>query len=168
MATANKNLSDVNVDIDLKQMSLARTLKVTLVVAKWNKEITSSLKDGAVAALLQLGLYKRNITVIHVPGSFELPYAASQVISNKEVDAVICIGSVIKGETSHFDYVCQGVTYGIQELNVRGDVPVIFCVLTDNNLQQSKDRSGGKHGNKGVEAAVTAVEMVQMKRDLSQ
>mgnify|MGYP001035820632 CR=1 FL=1 len=167
MATANNNLSDVDFDINLSQRSVARSVKVSLVVAKWNKEITDGLKKGAVDALLQLGMYERNINVVEVPGSFELPFAAKQVIDNQEVDAVICIGSVIKGETSHFDYVCQGVTYGIQKLNVNGDVPVIFCVLTDDNIQQSKDRSGGKHGNKGVEAAVTAIEMIQVKKDLS-
>jgi 6,7-dimethyl-8-ribityllumazine synthase len=165
MATASKNLSEFN--LDLSKRSVSRTLKISLVVAKWNKEITEGLRDGAMEALQQLGLYKRNISVVEVPGSFELPFAAKQVIDNQEVDAVICIGSVIKGETSHFDYVCQGVTYGIQELNIKGDVPVIFCVLTDDNIQQSKDRSGGKHGNKGVEAAVTAVEMVQVKKDLN-
>ncbi|MFT6715943.1 MAG: 6,7-dimethyl-8-ribityllumazine synthase, partial [Saprospiraceae bacterium] len=148
MATASKNLSEFN--LDLSKRSVSRTLKISLVVAKWNKEITEGLRDGAMEALQQLGLYKRNISVVEVPGSFELPFAAKQVIDNQEVDAVICIGSVIKGETSHFDYVCQGVTYGIQELNIKGDVPVIFCVLTDDNIQQSKDRSGGKHGNKGV------------------
>jgi len=167
MATANNNLSNVDFDINLSQRSVARSVKVSLVVAKWNKEITDGLKKGAVDALLQLGMYERNINVVEVPGSFELPFAAKQVIDNQEVDAVICIGSVIKGETSHFDYVCQGVTYGIQKLNINGDVPVIFCVLTDDNIQQSKDRSGGKHGNKGVEAAVTAIEMIQVKKDLS-
>jgi len=166
MATAGTNLSELNIDLTLSQKSLARSIKISLVVAKWNAEITQGLKDGALEGLQQLGMNLRDISVVEVPGSFELPFAASQVIKNKEVDAVICIGSVIKGETSHFEYVCQGVTQGIQELNVKGDVPVVFCVLTDDNIQQSKDRSGGKHGNKGVEAAVTAVEMIQLKRDL--
>lgn len=166
MATANKNLSVIDLENNLKQKSLARTVKVSLVVAKWNKEITEGLKNGAMETLLKVGVYKRNISVYQVPGSFELPFAAKQVINNKEVDAVIVIGSVIKGETSHFDYVCQGVTHGIQELNTQGDTPVIFCVLTDDHIQQSMDRSGGKHGNKGVEAAVTALEMIQLKRDL--
>ena len=167
MATASKNLSEIGLDLDLNTKSIARGAKVTLVVAKWNKEITDGLKKGAIDTLLQIGMFERNINVVEVPGSFELPFGAKQVIANQEVDAVICIGSIIKGETSHFDYVCQGVTYGIQKLNIEGDVPVIFCVLTDNKLQQSKDRSGGKHGNKGVEAAVTAFEMIQMKKDLA-
>ncbi len=104
---------------------------------------------------------EENISSHEVPGSFELIYGASQLCKRGEVDAVIVIGSVIRGETSHFDYVCEGVTQGIKDLNVKYDIPVIFCVLTDDNEQQSLDRSGGKHGNKGVEAAVAAVMMTR-------
>lgn len=163
MATENNNLSEV----DLTGLPKVRGKKISLVVSQWNNEITEGLKVGAIETLTKLGAFKRDISIVDVPGSFELPFAAKQVVENTEVDAVICIGCVIKGETSHFDYVCQGTTYGIQKLNVTGDVPVIFCVLTDNTLQQSKDRSGGKHGNKGVEAAVTAVQMIKVKEDLS-
>lgn len=161
MATANKNLSEIN----LKELD-GRGAKIALVVSQWNTEITSGLKDGAVETLVNARVWRRDIIVVEVPGSFELPFGAAQVMKHKEVDAVICIGSVIKGETAHFDYVCQGTTYGIQKLNTEGDTPVIFCLLTDNNLQQAKDRSGGKHGNKGVEAAVTALKMIQLKKDL--
>lgn len=166
MATANRNLSETTLDLDFTQKSIVRNLNISLVVAKWNKEITDGLKEGAISTLEGFGIYKRNINVVEVPGSFELPFGAKQVIANQSPDAVICIGSVIKGETSHFEYVCQGVTYGIQELNVSGEVPVIFCVLTDDNIKQSQDRSGGVHGNKGVEAAISAVEMVLMKQGL--
>lgn len=164
MATISKNLSEV----DYKGLPKARGKKISLVVAQWNKEITDGLKNGAIEALVKLGVYQRDISVFEVPGSFELPFATQQVMANKEVDAIICIGSVIKGETSHFDYVCQGTTYGLQKLNLNGNVPVVFCVLTDDTLQQSKDRSGGKHGNKGVEAAVTAVKMIELREDLQQ
>lgn len=163
MATENKNLSA----IDFKSIANARGKKITLVVAQWNKEITEGLKEGAVNTLIELGVYNRDISIVEVPGSFELPFAANQVVKNKNVDAVICIGSVIRGETSHFDFVCQGTTYGIQKLNVTQNVPVVFCVLTDNNFTQSKDRSGGKHGNKGVEAAATAIQMIKVKEDLT-
>lgn len=164
MATVTKNLSE----IDYASLPKARGKKITLVVAQWNKEITQGLQDGAMETLYKLGVYNRDIKVVEVPGSFELPFAAKQVVQNNSVDAVICIGSVIKGETSHFDYVCQGTAYGIQRLNVTGDTPVIFCVLTDDTIQQSKDRSGGKHGNKGVEAAAAAVQMIKVKEDLAQ
>lgn len=163
MATENKNLSA----IDFKSIGNARGKKITLVVAQWNKEITDGLKEGAINTLIELGVYNRDISIVEVPGSFELPFAANQVIKNKKADAIICIGSVIRGETSHFDFVCQGTTYGIQKLNVTQDVPVVFCVLTDNNITQSKDRSGGKHGNKGVEAAATAIQMIKVKEDLA-
>ena len=160
MATAGKNLSEL--DHNLR----GRGYKIALVVAQWNTEITEALKEGAITALTEAGVWHRDILTVEVPGSFELAFGAKQVIQNKAVDAVICIGSVIKGETAHFDYVCQGTTYGIQKLNVEGDTPVVFCLLTDNTLQQAKDRSGGKHGNKGVEAAVTALKMIKLKEGL--
>ncbi len=162
MATVHKNLSEFT----LSEAPKSRGKKITLVVSKWNDEITSSLKEGAIETLKSFGVYARDIKVIEVPGCFELAFAAKQVITNHEVDAVICVGCVIKGETSHFDYVCQAATNGIQELNLQYDVPVVFCVLTDDNIEQSKSRSGGKHGNKGVEAAVTAAQMIKVKEDI--
>ena len=161
MATAGKNLSE----IDAKALK-GRGRQIALVVAEWNSEITEALKEGAIEALNQAGVWNRDILTVNVPGSFELPFGAKQVIENKSVDAVICIGSVIRGETAHFDFVCQGATYGIQKLNLTKDTPVVFCLLTDDNIQQAKDRSGGKHGNKGVEAAVTALKMIALKEDL--
>jgi 6,7-dimethyl-8-ribityllumazine synthase len=115
--------------------------------------------------LSDCGVDASNVKVINVPGSFELIFGAKKM-QEQHVDVVIAIGSVIKGETQHFDFVCDGVTQGIKDLNVLNDVPVVFCVLTDNNLQQSIDRSGGKHGNKGVEAAITAIKMVHLKNTL--
>ena len=108
-----------------------------------------------------------NLIKWDVPGSFELIYGAQRMIVSQEVDAVVVIGCVIKGETMHFEFVCEGVTQGIKDLNVQTDVPVIFCVLTDNNMQQSLDRSGGIHGNKGVEAAITAIKMADLRKRTS-
>ena len=119
---------------------------------------------GAETALLDCGALSENIIRCNVPGSFELIYAAKQMMKSRDFDVIIAIGSVIKGETMHFDFVCQGVTNGIAMLNAEGDIPIIFCVLTDNNEQQSIDRSGGIHGNKGTEAAIAAIKMADLKR----
>ena len=132
---------------------------------EWNPTITGGLLKGAIDALLDCGVEESNIKTIHVPGSFELIFGAKKM-QQQHVDAVIAIGSVIKGETQHFDFVCDGVTQGIKDLNVLHEVPVVFCVLTDNNLQQSIDRSGGAHGNKGVEAAITAIKMAHLSHTL--
>lgn len=155
MATENKNLSQY----DKTQLPNAEAFRFGIVVSQWNAHITHNLQKGAVETLLDLGAKQENISCYEVPGSFELIHGASRLCKNGKVDAIITIGSVIRGETAHFDYVCQGVTQGIKDLNVHYDIPVIFCVLTDDNEQQSLDRSGGKHGNKGVEAAVAAVIM---------
>lgn len=163
MATENKNLSQY----DKSQLPNAEAFRFGIVVSQWNNHITHNLEKGAVKALIDLGAKKENILQYKVPGSFELIYGASQLCKKREVDTVIVIGSVIRGETAHFDYVCQGVTQGIKDLNIQYDVPVIFCVLTDDNEQQSLDRSGGKHGNKGTEAGVTAVVMAEFKKQLS-
>ena len=163
MATKNQNLSENKV---VKGLRLTDK-KVALVVAQWNEEITSSLAKGAKDTLEQSGVPFRNIHEFSVPGSFELPHGAKMVLSGKtEYDAVICVGCIVRGETAHFDYVAQGVTYGIQKLNIEQDVPVIFCVLTDDTMEQSKARSGGKHGNKGDEAAATAIQMIQLKAQI--
>ncbi|MDA9874541.1 MAG: 6,7-dimethyl-8-ribityllumazine synthase [Flavobacteriaceae bacterium] len=161
MATENTNLSNY----DSKTLPDATHLRFGIVVSEWNPTITEGLLKGAVDTLLDCGVAESNIRIIHVPGSFELIYGAKKM-QQQLVDAVITIGSVIKGETKHFDFVCDGVTQGIKDLNILHDVPVIFCVLTDNNLQQSVERSGGIHGNKGVEAAVTAIKMAHLSHTL--
>lgn len=159
MATANTNLSNY----DKSALPNASNFKIGIVVSEWNSEITNGLLDGALATLTDCGVSRNNISIHKVPGSFELIFGAKKVQSSG-VDAVITIGCVIQGETKHFDYVCAGVTQGIKDLNLNQDVPVVFCVLTDNNKQQSIDRSGGKHGNKGVEAAITALKMIDFNR----
>ncbi len=158
MATANKNLSSY----DKTTIPNAKDLRFGIVVSEWNEAITEGLYEGAMAALLDCGAKAENIIRWNVPGSFELPFGAKKMIETKPVDAVIAIGSVIQGETKHFDFVCSATAQGIMDLNVRTKVPVIFCVLTDNNMQQAIDRSGGKHGNKGAEAAIAAIKMASL------
>lgn len=155
MATAGKNLSHFNRE-DLPD---AQHLKIGLVVSGWNAEITEALYKGAHGTLLECGVLKDNVIRWNVPGSFELVFGCKKLISETKPDAVIAIGSVIRGETKHFDFVCDAAAQGIKDLNLLTDTPVIFCVLTDDNWQQAKDRSGGKHGNKGTEAAVAAIQM---------
>ena len=135
-----------------------------IVVSEWNEKITEGLLKGAKDTLLEHGVTPDNIVVWHVPGSYELIYG-SKKMQEQLVDVVIAIGSVIQGETKHFDFVCDAVSQGIKDLNVQHETPVIFCVLTDNTLQQAIDRSGGKHGNKGVEAAVAALKMAQLRKE---
>jgi len=159
MATTGKNLSHY----DKNTIPNAKNLRFGIVVSEWNEDITSNLYKGAVDALLDCGTQQENITKWDVPGSFELIYGCRKMMDN-DLDAIIAIGSVIQGETKHFDFVCEGVTQGIKDLNLNGDIPVIFCVLTDNNRQQSIDRSGGKHGNKGTEAAITAIKMATLRK----
>lgn len=160
MATANKNLSNYDKNI----IPNAKNFRFGIVVSEWNEHITEGLYNGAIATLLDCGMLPENGIRWNVPGSFELIYGAKKMIETQNVNCVITIGSVIKGETQHFDFVCDGVTQGIKDLNVKFDIPVIFCVLTDNNEQQSIDRSGGIHGNKGTEAAITAIKMAELKR----
>ena len=135
-----------------------------IVVSEWNDNITEGLLKGAKDTLLEHGVTPDSIVVWHVPGSYELIYG-SKKMQEQLVDVVIAIGSVIQGETKHFDFVCDAVSQGIKDLNVQHETPVIFCVLTDNNMQQAIDRSGGKHGNKGVEAAVAALKMAQLREN---
>ena len=160
MATANKNLSEY----DKNTIPSAKDFRFGIVVSEWNDNITSNLHKGAIEALLENGTLQENIISWDVPGSFELVYGAKRMIDTLNIDAVITIGCVIQGETKHFDFVCEGVTQGIKDLNIHTDVPVIFCVLTDNTLQQSIDRSGGKHGNKGTEAAIAAIKMAFLRQ----
>ena len=141
----------------------AKNFRFGIVVSEWNETITSALYQGAVDALLDNGVNKENIIKWDVPGSYELIYGAKKMVTSQNIDAVIAIGNVIKGETKHFDFVCDGVTQGIKDLNIIQDIPVIFCVLTDDTMQQSIDRSGGKHGNKGVECAIAAIKMAVIK-----
>lgn len=141
----------------------AKDFRFGIVVSEWNENITDNLYKGAVEALLENGALEENIIKWDVPGSYELIYGAKKMVQSQNLDAVIAIGSVIKGETKHFDFVCDGVTQGIKDLNLQQDIPVIFCVLTDDTMQQSIDRSGGKHGNKGIECAVAAIKMAAIK-----
>lgn len=158
MATFNKNLSEVG------EISRANaSWKIAVVKSEWNEEITNGLYDGACELLIQSGVNPENIHTLEVPGSFELPLGAQWAIERYEVDAVICLGSVIRGETAHFDYVCQAVSLGIKDVALAYNLPVIFGVLTDNNIEQSRARSGGKHGNKGKEAAATALKMLALR-----
>jgi 6,7-dimethyl-8-ribityllumazine synthase len=135
-----------------------------IVVSEWNDNITQGLLEGAKSTLLEHNVQPENILVWDVPGSYELIYGSKKMIA-QNVDAVIAIGSVIQGETKHFDFVCDAVAQGVKDLNVTTETPVIFCVLTDNTLQQAIDRSGGKHGNKGVEAAVAALKMATLRKN---
>ncbi len=157
MATANKNLSDY----DKTTIPNASSFRFGIVVSEWNDTITEALYLGAYDTLVDCGVNKEHIIRWNVPGSFELIHGCKKM-QQQNVDAVIAIGSVIQGETKHFDFVCQGVAQGIKDLNVIHDIPVIFCVLTDNNMQQAIERSGGKHGNKGTEAAIAAIKMAAL------
>ena len=160
MATINKNLSVY----DKSTIPNAKELRFGIVVSEWNDSITEGLYSGALEALLDCGAVQENITRWNVPGSFELIHGCKKMLTTQNIDAIIAIGSVIRGETSHFDYVCSAAAQGIKDLNVQHDTPVIFCVLTDDTIQQSKDRSGGKHGNKGTEAAIAAIKMACLGR----
>ncbi|HBN63734.1 MULTISPECIES: 6,7-dimethyl-8-ribityllumazine synthase [Duncaniella] len=139
-------------------------VRIAIAVAEWNGHITSALRDGAVSLLKSNGLKDEDIAVVSVPGAVELTFAASKLIETGNFDAVIIIGCVIKGDTPHFDYVCQSVTQGMTSLNADCDIPVIFGVLTVNEEQQALDRAGGALGNKGTEAAETALKMVALNR----
>jgi len=163
MATENKNLSDY----DKNTIPNAKDFRFGIVVSEWNDTITEGLYNGALTALLDNEVLPNNIIRWNVPGSFELIYGSKKMLQTQNVDAVIAIGCVIQGQTKHFDFVCEGVTQGIKDLNVQTDIPVIFCVLTDNTMQQSIDRSGGIHGNKGTEAAIAAIKMAYIRQQAS-
>ncbi len=157
---ATKDLSQY----DFNTVPSAENMKFGIVVAEWNPEVTLALAKGAVETLKKHGTKEHNIAVRYVPGSFELPLGAQFLAEYGNVDAVIILGCVIQGETRHFDYICEGVSQGIKDLNLKYNKPFIFGLLTTNNQQQALDRAGGKHGNKGDEAAVTAIKMVDLKR----
>jgi len=161
---ATKNLSEYNA----ATIPSGEGRCFVIVVAEWNAEVTNAMAEGAIATLKEHGVKDDDILVCHVPGTFELTYVAARYShgnlsfdDEREADAVICLGCVIQGETRHFDFICEGVANGLSALNAEGEKPVIFGVLTTDNLQQALDRAGGRLGNKGVEAAVTALKMVQ-------
>ena len=153
-------------DYDQGSVPDAGKLRFGIVVADWNHDITASLLDGALKTLKKHGATDNNIVVKHVPGSFELTLGAQFLAEYDDLDATICLGCVIQGETPHFTYICQGVTYGITKLNLDYNIPFIFGVLTTLNHDQALERSGGKLGNKGYEAAVTAIKMAVLQREI--
>jgi len=157
MATYLRNLSEY----DFSKVPDASNMCFGIVVAEWNPEITGKLLEGCVSTLEKHGTLPENIHVKTVPGSFELIYGAHQMCLNGGYDAVIILGCVIRGDTPHFDYICEGVTYGIARLNAKSEIPVIYGLLTTNDLQQAEDRSGGCLGNKGDECAVVAIKMAK-------
>ena len=162
MATKGNNLSEYDKDT----IPNAKDFRFGIVVSEWNEEITQGLFQGAFDAWIENGVQKENIVRWNVPGSFELIYGCKKMQESFEMlDAIVAVGNVIQGETKHFDFVCDGVTQGIKDLNLQSDIPVIFCVLTDNNIEQSRARSGGEHGNKGTEAAIAAIKMAQLRKD---
>lgn len=161
MATKNHNLSDY----DINSVPCAKGMRFGIVVSEWNEHITSALMNGARDTLIKNGACEGDIRIMTVPGSFELIYGASQLVKT-EVDAVIAIGCVIRGDTPHFDYICEGTTYGLARLNAVQDVPVIYGLITTNNMEQALERCGGKLGNKGDECAVTAIKMVEFKKKI--
>lgn len=163
MATANKNLSAYNKE----KIEDGADLTIGIVVSEWNDEITSNLCKGAVQTLLENNVPEENIKILKVPGAFELPLGAQFLLKNQQLDGIITIGTVIQGETKHFDFVCQGATDGIMRVMLDFNTPISFCVLTDNTKEQSIARSGGKHGNKGIEAAVSLLQMIAAHKSLS-
>lgn len=164
MASALKNLSDY----DLDTIPSAQGMSFGIVVSEWNYQITGSMAKAAVETLIKHGAADSEILVKYVPGSYELTLGAQYMADYTDVNAIICIGCVIQGETPHFDYICQAVAQGITRVALDNNLPVIFGVLTTSNLEQAEDRAGGKHGNKGVEAAITAIKMVALENDFSE
>jgi 6,7-dimethyl-8-ribityllumazine synthase len=159
MSSINKNLSDFS----HMQVPSAQDYSFGIVVAEWNAEITGALLEGAINTLKKYGATEAKIDVFPVPGSFELSSGAYILADSAKYDAIIALGCVIQGETRHFDFICNAVANGITEVSLKTGIPAIFGVLTTDNLEQAKDRAGGKHGNKGAEAAVTAIKMAELK-----
>lgn len=162
MATKNQNLSAY----DATKVPNAKGMKFGIVVSEWNDNITTPLMEGAINTLKANGANEEDIEVFRVPGSFELIYGASQLTMN-DYDAIIAIGCVIRGDTPHFDYICEGTTSGLARLNVEQDTPVIYGLITTNNMEQALDRCGGKHGNKGDECAITAIKMADFRKKVN-
>ncbi len=159
MATKNTNLSSFNKE----DVPNAKGLSFGIVVSEWNSNITEGLYNGAYETLIECGVNPTDIIRMDVPGSYELVFGA-KIAAKQNPDAIICLGSIIQGETKHFDFVCNAVSLGIKDLNISLDIPVVFGVLTDNTMEQAINRSGGKHGNKGVEAAITAIKMAVLNK----
>jgi 6,7-dimethyl-8-ribityllumazine synthase len=160
MSSSLKNLSDFN----HTTIPSGAGKRIGIVVAEWNIAITGALRDGAIKTLLENGLVENDIVVKYVPGSFELTLGAQFLCEEKSIDAVITLGCVIQGETRHFDFICDAVAHGVTNVSLKYNKPVIFGVLTPNTLEQAQDRAGGKHGNKGDEAAVTALKMLSFRK----
>ena len=163
MATVDNNLSEYNKE----RIPNGADFKIGIVVSEWNDDITFNLLKGARQALEDNGVKPENVIVKYVPGAFEIPLGCQLLLeADEDLDGVVAIGCVIQGETKHFDFVCQGATQGIMAINLEYNTPVSFCLLTDNNRQQSIDRSGGKHGNKGIECAVACLKMIGFQEEL--
>lgn len=161
MATSLKNLSQYSAE----KLPNISDKKFGIIVSEWNEQVTESLFLGTVETLFKHGAKKENLYRKNVPGSFELPLAAQWMAEEDQIDAVICLGCVIQGETRHFDFICDAVANGITQVGLKYGKPVIFGVLTPNDLQQALDRAGGKHGNKGDEAAITAIKMLGFREE---
>ncbi|MCE3278404.1 MAG: 6,7-dimethyl-8-ribityllumazine synthase [Bacteroidetes bacterium] len=162
MSSTHRNLSK----IEGSGIPDGKGMRMGIVLSEWNSEITGSLFDGAIKTLVANGVSKDDIIITTVPGSFELTLGAQFLCEDKTIDGVIALGCVIQGETRHFDFICDAVAHGITNVSLKYNKPVIFGVLTPNDMQQAEDRSGGKHGNKGDEAAITALKMVALKKGL--
>ncbi len=162
MSTANHNLSAYNA----ADMPSASGYRFAIITSEWNNDITGKLNEGAISALLNCGAVEQNIEQFSVPGSFELTAAAAMIASKNIFDVILCLGCVIQGETRHFDFICSAVAHGLTDISIKHNIPVIFGVLTTDTLMQAADRSGGKYGNKGTEAAITAVKMAELANQL--
>jgi 6,7-dimethyl-8-ribityllumazine synthase len=164
MAEKKKNLSEFTPF----KINSANHIRIGIVVSEWNDHITDSLLKGAREALIEQGVAPENILVEHVPGSYELPSGADMMLTHcHDVDAVICIGCIIQGETRHFEFIAQAVAHGIMEVGLKHGKPAIFSVLTTQDMQQAEERAGGKHGNKGVEGAISCLKMLALRQSLS-
>jgi 6,7-dimethyl-8-ribityllumazine synthase len=162
MSTADKN----SVSTHSPKIEKVENVRIGIVTAEWNHNITFALRDACIQELESHGCKTEDIIRIEVPGAFELPFGAKVLLTERKLDAVICLGCVIKGETKHDEYISQSVATGIMSLSLTSGKPVIFGVLTPNDMQQAKDRAGGKYGNKGIEAAQTALQMIQMSKHI--
>lgn len=164
MASTIKNLSDYS----SRNLINVAGKKFAILVSEWNDQVTESLYNGALETLKAHGAREEDIVSEAVPGSYELSLAAQWMARRKDVDAVICLGCVIQGETRHFDFICDAVANGITRVSLDHNKPVIFGVLTPDTLQQALDRAGGKHGNKGDEAAITAIKMLAVQQKIGE
>lgn len=162
MSTSGKNLSSYNPE----EIPDGTAFRIAILVSEWNPEITSNLLKGSQETLIKHGVQANNILIKYTPGSYELAFAAKQIALTTKPHAIIALGSVIRGETPHFDFICNALANGIMNVGLETNIPVILGVLTDNNLQQAIDRSGGKYGNKGVECAIAALKMIALKNSL--